>query len=122
MTRLILFAITGLLLTGCVTAPVEYYYGAYSKTLYHSRKYNTEEALDRHKKTLEDIIETSGKKGVRVPPGIYAEYAYLLALGSNPEAERYFSLEVSTYPESERFVSFILAQLKQANASDEETN
>lgn len=119
MTRLIFTALFGLLLTGCATAPVEYYYGAYSKTLYHSRKYNTEEALDRHKKTLEEIIEKSERKGIRVPPGIYAEYGYLLALSSSPEADRFFSLEVATYPESLRFVSFVQAQVKQAaeNAS-----
>ncbi len=99
-------------LAGCTTPPVSYYYGNYSRTLYRSKKDNTPASLEKHRQTLEDIIQTSEKKGTKVPPGIYCEYAYLLAKEGKPEADRYFSLEVKTYPESERFVTFVRAQLK----------
>jgi hypothetical protein len=102
-----------LLLAGCATPPVNYYYGNYSRTLYRSKKDNTPASLEKHRHSLEDIIQTSEKKGIRVPPGIYCEYAYLLAKEGSPESDRYFSLEIKTYPESERFVSFIRAQIKQ---------
>jgi hypothetical protein len=101
------------LLTGCVTKPVNYYYGHYSQTLYRSRKDNTPESIARHRKSLEDVIQTSEKKGLRVPPGIYCEYAYLLAKNGEPQADQYFALEIKTYPESEKFVSFIRAQMKE---------
>jgi len=102
-----------LLLGGCVTAPpVEYYYGNYSRTLYRSKKVSTPERLEIHRQTLEDIIEKSEKKGIRVPPGIYCEYGYVLSKEGSPEADRYFSLEIETYPESERFITFIRSQLK----------
>lgn len=101
------------LLAGCTTPPVSYYYGNYSRTLYRSKKDNTPESVAKHRQSLEDIIQTSAKKGIKVPPGIYCEYAYLLAKEGNQEADRYFSLEVTTYPESARFVTFVRNQLKQ---------
>jgi hypothetical protein len=100
------------LLAGCTTPPVSYYYGNYSRTLYHYKKDNTPASLAKHRHTLEEIIQTSEKKGIRVPPGIYCEYAYMLAREGNPAADNYYNLEVKTYPESERFVSFVRAQSK----------
>ena len=109
----LLFLLLLFLFAGCVTvAPVDYYYGNYSNTLYRSKKLSTPESLEMHRNTLEDIIQKSENKGRRVPPGIYCEYAYILSKEGNPEADRYFSLEVETYPESERFVTFVLSQLK----------
>uniref|UniRef100_UPI004048A0C3 DUF4810 domain-containing protein n=1 Tax=Rheinheimera sp. TaxID=1869214 RepID=UPI004048A0C3 len=100
------------LFSGCTTAPVEYFYGNYSQTLYRSKKDATPQSLEKHRQSLQAIIEKSEKKGIKVPPGIYCEYAYLLAKEGSPEADRYFSLEVKTYPESERFVSFVRSQLE----------
>jgi hypothetical protein len=108
-----LFAILALaLFAGCTTAPVNYYYGDYSRSLYRSKKDTTPASLAKHRATLEDIIQKSEKRGSRVPPGIFCEYAYLLAKDGSPEADRYFALEVESYPESKRFVDFIRAQLK----------
>lgn len=98
-------------LAGCA-APQTYYYGKYSQTLYRSAKDQTPEALAAHKKALLDVIDTTEKKNLRVPPGICLEYGYILAKEGSTEAERFFALEVKTYPESERFVSFIRTQLK----------
>jgi hypothetical protein len=91
---------------------VNYYYGDYSRSLYRSKKDTTPASLAKHRATLEDIIQKSEKRGSRVPPGIFCEYAYLLAKDGSPEADRYFALEVESYPESKRFVDFIRAQLK----------
>jgi hypothetical protein len=110
--------LTGLLLSaGCATPPVNYYYGHYSQTLYHSKKDNTPASLAKHRQTLEDIIHTSEKKGSKVPPGIYCEYAYLLANDGSPDADRYFSLEVKTYPESAKFVGFVRSQIKSGSST-----
>lgn len=111
MRRLLFALLVTTFLTSCASPPIRYYFGDYSKTLYRTRKDNTPESLAKHTKTLEKIIAKSQADGLRVPPGIYCEYAYLLAKAGDPGADRYFSLEVSTYPESEKFVSFIRAQL-----------
>lgn len=116
MKRLVPVLLLLVLFTGCATQPVSYYYGHYSQTLYRSRKDATPESITRHRQCLEDIIQTSEKKGLRVPPGIYCEYAYLLAKNGESQADQYFSLEIKTYPESEKFVSFIRAQMKEASS------
>jgi hypothetical protein len=105
--------LTVVLFSGCATKPIDYYYGNYEKTYYHSKKDGTPSSVANYKESLEDIIEKSGKKGLRVPPGIYCEYGYLLAKQGSPDAERYFDLEVTTYPESARFVALVRSQLKQ---------
>lgn len=104
-------------LVGCATPPVTYYYGNYSRTLYLSKKDNTPKSLERHRHMLEEIIQKSMDKGYRVPPGIYCEYAYLLAKEGDATADRYFNLEVTTYPESERFVTFVRTQIIKPKAS-----
>ena len=108
----LLIGLLGFLVGGCVSPPVNYYYGAYSRSLYRRKKDNTPESLAKHRDVLLDIIRTSERRGIKVPPGIYFEYGYLLAKEGSPEAERYFGMEVKAYPESERFVSFVRAQLK----------
>ncbi len=111
-TSLLLFCCASLI-AGCATAPISYHYGNYSKTLYRTKKDNTPESILKHKNELEDIIKVSNKKGIRVPPGIYCEYAYMLSKQGNADANKYFTLEVATYPESMKFVQFIQQQVQQ---------
>jgi hypothetical protein len=113
MRSLWLLLVSALFLSGCATKPIEYYYGNYEKTYYHSKKDGTPSSVAKYKESLEDIIKTSREKGLRVPPGIYCEYGYLLAKTGNPDAERYFDLEITAYPESAQFVALVRSQLKQ---------
>lgn len=111
----LLLVLTALLicgmLGGCV-APTMYYYDGYSSALYAYKKSPDAKTLLNYKKSLEDIIEKSPKKKLRVPPGIYCEYAYLLAKeGNSTEALKFFALEKSTYPESAFFVDKLMAKL-----------
>ena len=101
------------LASGCATQPQLYYFGDYSRTLYHLKKEPTPETYARHEKSLRNVIETSNKKNLRVPPGIYCELGYLLnTQGKAAEAENYFNLEIQTYPESVKFVTFVRNNLK----------
>lgn len=118
MNRLLFILIVTTFLTSCANPPINYYFGNYSNTLYRTRKDNTPASLAKHRETLEKIIAKSQEKSLRVPPGIYCEYAYLLAKAGDPTADRYFALEIRTYPESEKFVSFVRAQL----ATPDQTN
>jgi hypothetical protein len=112
MRSLWLLSTSVLILSGCATKPIDYYYGNYEKTYYHSKKDGTPSSIANYKESLEDIIKTSSEKGLRVPPGIYCEYGYLLAKQGSPDADRYFNLEITTYPESTRFVALVRSQLK----------
>lgn len=102
-------------LAACATPkePV-YHYGSYARTLYHSKKNTSPELLAKHQHELLSIIAKSKERGLRVPPGIYCEYGWLIAHeGKVAEAEAYLALEQQTYPESVAFVGFLRSQLSQ---------
>ncbi len=89
-----------LLLSGCA-APSMYYWGDYSETLYHSKKTPSDESIVKHQQALENIIEESKKRNLRVPPGVCAELGYIyLKQNKNQLAIQYFQVEKEIYPES----------------------
>jgi hypothetical protein len=92
--------VVALFLSGCA-APSMYYWGDYSTTLYHLKKTPSDESLLKHQQTLENIIEESKTKNLRVPPGVYAELGYIyLRQNKNELAIQYFRMEKELYPES----------------------
>jgi hypothetical protein len=101
---LLLFAF----LTGCQTSKGIFYWGNYSETLYELKKEPDEKTLETHKEQLLKIIETSMKKNKLVPPGVYAEYGYLLLKeGKEDEGMEYLNKEESNFPESRTFIERI---------------
>lgn len=94
-------------LGGCAATVTEagYYWGDYSQTLYKYTKDPNETTLAGHVEELEDIIATSDEKGLKVPPGIYAELGYIKARqGNDAIAMGYYEKEMSLYPESRLFL------------------
>jgi hypothetical protein len=90
-----------LLLTGllgaCVPKPM-YYWGDYQTRLY--AYYKDPEALQALMEAL-DLAIAEGEKDSRIPPGLYAEYGFLLLVkDQRDEAAIYFNKEKSTWPES----------------------
>ena len=95
-------------MVGCAPQTM-YYWGDYSNSLYKYKKDFTPEMLEKHKTELLDIISKSGKKGLRVPPGINAELGYIFMLqGQNDQAIVYLKQEKVTYPESTKFIDDLL--------------
>ena len=94
--------LVGILFAGCATiSEANLYWGDYSQTLYELKKNPSEATKKAHIAELEDIIQTSTDRGLRVPPGIYAELAvYSLEQGDKNKAQSLFTLEQQTYPES----------------------
>lgn len=85
------------LLGACAPKSV-YNWGEYEAGLY--TYYKDPETLDALMKTLDLAIE-GGETDQRVPPGLYAEYGYLLmAKDRRDEAAIYFNKEKSAWPES----------------------
>lgn len=92
-------------LFGCATQKPLYYWGDYSSSLYKYKKVPNEENLKTHKVVLVNIIEESNKMNLKVPPGVYCEYGYLLLKdGKKEEAMYNFDLEEKNYPESRQFL------------------
>ena len=106
-------AIMALSGTSCTTTQTLYSWYDYADVSYEYNKKPTEElkmkVLEQYKKI------TDKQKGVRgvVPPGMYAEYGYLLyKTGKKQEGIDFLKKEISLYPESEKYISRIIKQLE----------
>ena len=102
---------------GCATTSQGgYYWGDYSSAYYEWLKSPSPETLVQRKESLEDIINTSKEKELRVPPGIYAELGKIYMELKNPEmATSMISAEMETYPESRVFLQRLMEQSQGGN-------
>ncbi len=80
-------------------------------------KYSKKSTDELQVKLLEEYQKISlNQKGLRavVPPGLYAEYGFLLfKTGKVEEGLSFLKEEIKLYPESEKYVSRIIKQLEQ---------
>ncbi|MCR4766260.1 MAG: DUF4810 domain-containing protein [Bacteroidaceae bacterium] len=106
-------AVLALTITSCSSPKTLYSWYDYEDLAYEYNKEPTEElqvkVLEQYKKL------TDKQKGIRgvVPPGMYAEYGYLLCkTGKTTEGIAFLKKEISLYPESETYISRIINQLE----------
>jgi hypothetical protein len=123
MKKLLLpiFIVTLMMSVGCATDQnrPSYIYQDYSESLYAIKKSPSGESVAKHREVLLSIIEESKAENVRVPPGVYCEYGYLLLVdGKKEEAFKYFDLEQFTYPESKVFVENLKAYVTKTTKKD----
>jgi hypothetical protein len=91
-------------LTACATSTQKYNWGKYDPSLYGYYKNPT--TVGELNQTLEAIIKSADTTQGLVPPGIYAEYGYLLMQqGKNQEAVDMFKQEQAHWPESKVFMN-----------------
>ncbi len=116
MKRILYFGIIAtiaLSVTSCVTNQSLYSWYEYEDLAY---EYNKEPTEKLQVKVLEQYKKLTDKqKGIRgvVPPGMYAEYGYLLyKTGKKQEGIDFLKKEISQYPESEKYISRIIKQLE----------
>jgi hypothetical protein len=83
--------------TGCATQ--NYYWGNYEPALY--AYYKNPGEVEDFTERLGNLIEKAEQRSKKVPPGIYAEYGYMLLIqGKNKEAITNFKREKQEWPES----------------------
>jgi len=105
MNTRILIAVFGFcIFVGCQPKEI-FYWDDYSETLYALKKSPDEKTLKSHKEMLVKIITGAGGKKMRIPPGVHAEYGYLLLkAGREAEGMDYLDRELNIYPESRVFI------------------
>ncbi len=87
-----------LLATGCAPGGL-YRWNGYDESLY--RHYKSPADRQAWVESLETTIRASEQEGLKVPPGIYAEYGYaLFEEGRAQDAIVYFRKEREKWPES----------------------
>lgn len=103
-----------LLLSACAS-PRLYEWGGYEPSLYKLMK-NPQDVQKYGEKLLSTIErgESSGK----VPPGLYAEYGYVLVQLNKPqEAIAFFEKEKTHWPESSVFMNKMIISCKSGGAN-----
>jgi len=107
--------ILGLLLivSSCTTQQTLYNWGGYQDASYQYMKNNTEKDMEKLLARYQYLVEN--QKGGRkvVPPGIFADYGFLLVKqGKVEEGVKLMEMEVALYPESAVFVGRIIKSIK----------
>ncbi len=107
--KFLLFPLMLVFLYGCqVHQRTIYYWSEYSENLYKYKKNTTDTTRAVFQKTLNDIIVNAASEHKKIPPGICAEYGFiLLQNGQQSEGLRYMDKETALYPESTVFVTRI---------------
>ncbi len=114
MKKICIMGIVVLALASCSTTTKSLYsWYDYEDATYEYNKRQTEELqvklLEQYKKLTD---KQRGTRGV-VPPGLYAEYGYLLyKTGKKDEGLKFLKQEITAYPESEKYISRIIKQLE----------
>ena len=107
---LIIFIAFGVL--GCGPS-TKYHWGNYENSLY--RYYKNPSEVEEMAEAIAIII-VKGELDGRVPPGLYAEYGYLLFVtGNTGEAVTYFEKEKNIWPESSVLIDKMIATTKAAD-------
>lgn len=109
MKRLIFISISILLLVSCTVQKPLYSWDKYETTSYNYLKNADEKSTQELIESYKNIIENQkGSRGV-VPPGIYADYGFILLMANKTEEGKAMLLqEVALYPESKIFIDRIL--------------
>ena len=114
MKKVFVAAVAVLTFASCGTVQPDLYswYDSEDATYQYTKRASEEklaEAMAQYKKV---ISTQKGARGV-VPPGVNAEYGYLLVkAGQKQEGLTLLKQEVALYPESEKFISRIIKQLE----------
>ena len=111
MKKIIYLSISLFVMCSCTTQKL-YSWGQYPATSYSYLKNSDEKSTQELIKTYQIIItKQTGTRGV-VPPGIYADYGFLLIQTNNTNLGKEMLLkEIALYPESKIFIDRILKKL-----------
>ena len=105
---------TLVLMVSCMSTQTLCSWYDYEDATYQYSKKQTEELKVKVLEEYTKVIEK--QKGLRnvVPPGMYAEYGYMLyRTGKQEEGLKFLKQEIALYPESEKYISRIIKQLEQ---------
>lgn len=104
------------LFSSCGSTSELYSWEKYDKTVYQYYSDPSDKSTLDLKQSYIEIIRKAKKKKRLIPPGICADYGYLLLRDGFPSvAKKYLEMEVILYPESAVFIQQILTQINESN-------
>ena len=113
MKKIILSGVIIALFASCSSTKTLYSWYNYEDATYQYNKKRTDETKVKMMEQYLKLIQK--QKGTRkvVPPGLYAEYGYVLYMcGIKEEGLDFLKQEIKLYPESETYISRIIKQLE----------
>ncbi len=114
MKKFFIVSVCTLLLAACSTTQTLYSWYDYEDITYQYSKKSTEELQVKVLEQYQKMVQTPRGMRAVVPPGLYAEYGFLLCkTGKMKEGLSFLKEEVKLYPESEKYISRIIKQLEQ---------
>ncbi|MCX6258451.1 MAG: DUF4810 domain-containing protein [Bacteroidia bacterium] len=113
MRKIIFILSVILLLASCTSQKPLYYWGDYEIKSYNYLKNSDEKSTQELIDSYQKIIEKQGGSREVVPPGVYADYGFLLLQANKTvEGKAMLQKEISLYPESKVFIDRILKKLE----------
>jgi len=107
---IVLCFICGTALFGCAPKGL-FYWGDYENSLYERYMENNSAQAENY---LQLSIDKAIKENRRVPPGVYADYGFILyQRGDKNSAINFFEKEKQLYPESQALMSKLIERVKQ---------
>jgi hypothetical protein len=108
-SKALVIALPLVLLTGC--AESLFHWGKYEDSLIERYIENDTTQTETH---LRDLFTEAESTQQRVPPGIYADYGFMLyKRGDKSTSISYFEKEKKLYPESSFFMNKLIERIKQ---------
>jgi hypothetical protein len=106
--------------SGCATQSSGlYYWGSYETSL--NDRYVTND-MGQAVEQLNQTITAAEQQNKRVPPGLYADYGFLVfKQGNKAAAITYFEKERSLYPESVALMNKLIDRVKGINTANTQT-
>lgn len=114
MKKITLFFLISVVLFSCGSSETSLYSWYKSDKAYYNyiRKQNPK-SYKKLKSEYQKVLTRQNGTRKTVPPGINAEYGYMLCKeGKMEEGKQYLNEEMNLYPESSTFISNILKQME----------
>ena len=113
MKKFLIGAVITLLAVSCTTTKPLYDWKGYDDAVYAYTKTSDEKSITNLIKIYEKLIRKSGGSRQVPPPGVCADYGYILIKkGETSKGKELLIKETVLYPESKQFVDRILKRLE----------
>lgn len=113
MKKILIAVVFVMTMASCQTERSLYSWYDSEEASYNYTKRRTEESLTKAMAQYKLVIERQKGERKVVPPGVNAEYGFLLyKAGKKDEGLALLRAEIKAYPESEKFISRIIKQLE----------
>lgn len=112
MKKYLVLAVISFYVVSCTTTKPLYNWKGYDDAVYAYTKAGNEKSVDNLIKIYEKLIKKSGGSRAVPPPGVCADYGYILIKKGEPaKGKELLIKETMLYPESKQFVDRIIKRL-----------